>query len=493
MALIPNPADPHLLPHAQTMMDLHVLPMNDLWAVFRDCMSADEWAKACGTNRATYALRRPLVAAQLHACKTLGTNERDLIRQLQIDRWPSCHSLFLNLQRVPEGFQANAAVLDQIHLADSKLHLLHCMHIICGEGVLLTESSMEGLLVSVLARHASVLTLQVKALKMPLTMPNLQHLMLDLGREMSKYFFASTQEMVFPAIGLLESLRTLYIQTYHFVDVEPPNLTNCVCLQHVTLRRVHFVRLDSSQELALPAGCQLHAILGTDLLRNFYYEITGVIVRNNSIWCMEIWVNNFMKYITFNIRNEPASNLPSLFMSNLKRLRLILSENSYQLPDKDELECRFDHDNIPTLEVLELDVQWNLFLSIEVPLKSLVVIVAGKLRLDIPSLCSSIAPTPIYIQSGNDFWPKHKEMQQASFAKQRCSVPAERLPEYIRDEQGYWFARRPASFHPSSLQDCCCGACPECLARAGVHVMCHQAWTSNGFQKHLRPHCRAEP
>ena len=102
MALIPTLINPHLFPLAQTMLDLQALPMHDLWPVLKDCMTADDWAKACGTNRATYGLRRPLVAAQLHACKRVGTNEQDLIRQLQIDRWPSCHSLFLNLQQLPE-------------------------------------------------------------------------------------------------------------------------------------------------------------------------------------------------------------------------------------------------------------------------------------------------------------------------------------------------------------------------------------------------------
>ncbi len=97
MAFIPTLVDPHLLPHAQTMMDLQVLPMNDLWPVFKECMSAHEWAKACGTNQATYALRRQLVAAEVHMCKTTGNIRQDLISQLQIERWPTCHSLFINL------------------------------------------------------------------------------------------------------------------------------------------------------------------------------------------------------------------------------------------------------------------------------------------------------------------------------------------------------------------------------------------------------------
>ena len=210
------------------------------------------------------------MAAVIQTCETAGHTERDLIRQLQVDRWPACHSLFLNVQQLLEDYQATAAESTKIRLAGDKLSLLHCLHIIGRAGVLPTEDSFEGLLVSTLARHASVLTLQLRTLKMPLTLPNLQHLVLDLGRDMLEISFSSLQihEEVFPSINMLKGLKTLFIQASRF-DVEPPSLTNCVCLRHVAMRGVNFVLLNSSPKLALPAGCQLHAILGDKVAWGF--------------------------------------------------------------------------------------------------------------------------------------------------------------------------------------------------------------------------------
>ena len=48
----------------------------------------------------------------------------------------------------------------------------------------------------------------------------------------------------------------------------------------------------------------------------------------------------------------------------------------------------------------------------------------------------------------------------------------------------------PASFHPRDLRECCCGACPEYLVRGGVPILCDNAWTRDGFEKHLKPHIR---
>ena len=160
---------------------------------------------------------------------------------------------------------------------------------------------------------------------------------------------------------------------------------------------------------------------------------------------------------------------------------------------KDGLHCSFAHSNMPALEVLEMEIQWNLSLSIKLQLKSLVVIVGGKLRLNTRDLFCGLAPTMMYVQSGNDFWPTYKADQRAALAEEQCAVPARKLPKYAWDAQGHWSARGPASFHPSSLQECFCSACPECLARAGLPILCEQAWTSDGFQKHLRPSCSKKP
>ena len=63
-----------------------------------------------------------------------------------------------------------------------------------------------------------------------------------------------------------------------------------------------------------------------------------------------------------------------------------------------------------------------------------------------------------------------------------------RLLEYVKEEQHGWTARMIANFQPRDLHECCCGACPACLAQAGVPILCDQAWTRDGFKQHLRSH-----
>ena len=113
------------------------------------------------------------MAAEVQTCMRAGKAKQDLTRQLQVDRWPAGHSLFLNLVQLPEGDQATANELNKIRLASDNLPLLHCLHIIGRARVFPTEGTIEGVLMDVLARHVPVLTLQVRALKMPLTLPNL--------------------------------------------------------------------------------------------------------------------------------------------------------------------------------------------------------------------------------------------------------------------------------------------------------------------------------
>lgn len=64
----------------------------------------------------------------------------------------------------------------------------------------------------------------------------------------------------------------------------------------------------------------------------------------------------------------------------------------------------------------------------------------------------------------------------------------QKLSDFLSEleEQNTWTLQFPASFQPGNLEECCCGACPECLAKAGVPIICDQAWTSKGFEVHLR-------
>ncbi len=212
-------------------------------------------------------------------------------------------------------------------------------------------------------------------------------------------------------------------------------------------------------------------------------------ICNNLVWSVEVWAKHFLTHTCLDRHIERAGYAHSSRISNLKRLRL----NGIKLPCyKEKLHFYFGNSNMPALEVLELDVQCNLSLHIEIALQSLVVVVARKLSLFMSGLCKGPSPNLMYVQSGNDFWPTYKEDQQASLAGEQNAMPINKLPEYVKDEEDHWIARRPASFHPSSLRDCCCNACLECLARAGVPILCEPAWTSNGFDKHLRPHCREE-
>ena len=150
----------------------------DVWGIVRGLMSIREWAKACGASPASYTLRRSLVAAEvrydLGKCTQLLVrllrlgrwpsfhSRRINLTQLQLERWPTCHSLWLNLWQLHEAGDVNPAQVEQIRQAASTLPLLQCLHIIGRPEVSLTQSSIEGVLTSLLAKHAAVLTLQVK-------------------------------------------------------------------------------------------------------------------------------------------------------------------------------------------------------------------------------------------------------------------------------------------------------------------------------------------
>ena len=154
---------------------------------------------------------------------------------------------------------------------------------------------------------------------------------------------------------------------------------------------------------------------------------------------------------------------------------------------------------MPQLETLELNVQCGCQVIVtieeEVPLKSLVLIAAGTLYLSHsmwfqgPKTSTEISHTlkQMYLQSNTAIFPSRSTLAKDGFYIGHLGLQVGPI-EYAR-EGLCRTARMPAGFQPSNLQECCCGACPECLARTGVPIMCEQAWTRDGFAKHLRLCC----
>ncbi len=175
-------------------------------------------------------------------------------------------------------------------------------------------------------------------------------------------------------------------------------------------------------------------------------------------------------------------------MCNLKELRL----NS-RYPE--EVILVVHKWSMPNLEVLELDVQGDLFLYLlpGLALQRLVLITAGSMHLnERECLLAKQTCTPrlteLYLQSSGPFPPSDMAALLARYAKQPCTEV--KLSDYVTDKQRRCIAQMPASFQPGNLRECCCGACPECLARGGVPIVCDKAWTRDGVEKHLKPHVR---
>ena len=228
-------------------------------------MYPKEWAKACGYSRESFAMRWKILVAELSS--ECAGHKHICMGQLQLNRWHDCHSLHLNLWRLSKAAGLSALQVEEVSSASKTLPLLRCLHLIGRDQVTFTESSIEGILLRLVARHASVLTLQVKTVDMPLDfLPKLQHLALDLDANPTTQGIMQTHESLFSAIGMLKGLRTLYMQSTRQVGNQQPSqvcktikiakadLTACAHLQHVALRGVG---LDG--ELILPDGCCLHA------------------------------------------------------------------------------------------------------------------------------------------------------------------------------------------------------------------------------------------
>ena len=391
-----------LLPYVQ-VMDLPT----DVWGNIGRHMDFKEWAEACGTSRASYAARRQVLAAEVRSKAWKGGRVK--IKQLRLNKWSFCHSLFLNLQGLHGTGQVTLAQIEKIGTASIALPLLRCLHIIGRPLVPVTENSVEGVLISSLARHASVLTLQVRTVITSLDFPNLQHLVLKLGVTSHKRGgitdnIKSRVEQL-PSISMLKHLKTLYVQSFDNITVHPIDLTKCMHLQHVAVQNTLLIG-----GLLLPDTCLLHTLHTHDSMGyapSVALLISGLTMRLRSPRSLSFRPQK-------RERMRPTSILPA--MQNLKQLRIILTKGDFgwQLIKCKGLLLQVDVTQaaMPSLEVLELDVQGDLSVHIdpEVPMKTLVLVAAGSLHLNM-AIWSQLEVTrattieQMYMQSSTAFAP----------------------------------------------------------------------------------------
>ena len=404
--------------------------------------------------------------------------EQGLAKQLQLDKWPACHSLSLNTQDIHKAETVTEAQIKQIRQAGHMLPLLQCLHIIGSDpDIIMAGGSIQALLVEVLAKHVSVLTLNVYTAGVPLNLPNLQHLALHLVPTMKEPY-----EALFPSIEMLVNLKTLYVSAeYHSFKMRGHwNLQGCARLQHVALRNIH-----SEGALTLPAGCLLHwfgsPLIGMIIDSALANVVYGLTLRHDT----SRWNHIF------------SSNVPLLKwapkMQQLKLLRLTLSEDPLGMLTNyspwSPLDIDVSSGIVPCLEVLELDAQCSLRVNIDpiVPLRSIIVITTGHVvlrQLSAPSACNASKNTlkQLYIQSSAPIRPACKEWLKKSNMTERWAQM-----KRCKGNKGGWTFSLPASFTPRDLQDCYCNACPECLVQAGVPILCDKAWISNSFHGCWRP------
>ena len=407
------------------------------------------------------------------------------MRQLQLDRWLACHSLCLNLRRLAKDVNFDATQIEALNSASEALPFLHCLHLIGRAQVTLTESSIESTLLRLLARHASVLTLQVKTVNMPLGfLPNLQHLMLNLDAAPSTQRITQNHGLLFPAISTLKGLRTLYLQFAQDTSGLWPgtiNLTACAHLQHVALPNTRSLR-----SLILPAGCRLHAFYDVFCLWTKSPDVcrlvTSLSARHTCPWKID-------RYSDWQLSSIP-------YMGNLKVLRLTLPKEAFTKAYKDteELQLDISRGRISSLKVLELDVHCKLkvLIGCSPTLERLVVLAAGTLQLKEPLYLEPegaplVSLKHMYLRSDAALEPYHRKDLKAFVTRTQWSGAG--FSTFMREEQDSWTlaAAMPAEFQPSDLQRCCCNACPKCLVRAGVPIPWYQAWTNDGYEKHVRP------
>ena len=175
----------------------------DVWGIVREKMAPTDWAKASGFSRESHATQWRFVVAELFSRRAI--HRHLCLGQLQLNEWRACHSLCLNLWRLGKSISLYTSQSGRLNMASRKLPLLRCLHLVGRNQVTLTESSIEGMFVRLLTRHALVLTLQVHAIRMPLeSLPNLQHLVLKLGAIPTWHGDRRTHESVFSLLSMLK-------------------------------------------------------------------------------------------------------------------------------------------------------------------------------------------------------------------------------------------------------------------------------------------------
>ena len=317
------------------------------------------------------------------------------------------------------------------------------------------------------------------------------------------------------AISMLKGLKTLYLYSSGVSFLGYPagpaifaDLAGLLRLQHVAVQGIYFQKSSS-----LPSGCLLHQTSPIDVMQAILSDtahlVTGLTLGPTYTPCDVVQQEDqkLDDRILTRLLERYHSAIP--FMGNLRRLRLILRKDIFKERYKREEEhvIFFDAQDMPKLEVLEVDVHFNLAISVDerLSLQSLVVSTTGTLQYLIApaqDYLESVAPRgmltlkQMYLHSGEPLLLEYRATLEETLKAIRAKDPLAAvysILDLITKEQNGWTARMPKHFHPSSLLECCCGTCPECLARAGVPIVCHQAWTHEGFQKHLRPPSGGEP
>ena len=501
----------------------------DVWGIVSQHIDGRDWGKACGTSRASYAMKRHLVMANLHSEQSAVSHEcgakQVSMEQLRLDKWHRCHSLWVNSSRLLEGTELTQSQIDKIKKASEALPLLRCLHII-GRNYPYeaTESSFELVLIDILAKRASVLTLKVlpKMVTRAFDLPTVQHLVLEVTAFRPQSFHPSQDyrqiyRNPFAAVCGLRNLKTLYVHYHRFMDIPiyingVVDLATCVLLQYVTLRNVtfegeliltaciglqHVTLHDVSFKgnLVLPKGCPLHVASGRKFLRENIGAcaklVTGLSLHNAPSWELHTRAcapdNNHL------LQHAPH-------MQNLKRLRVKLGKeyfyDRYTLTRREKKEVHLVIDYVPSLEELKLEMECDLFICMEFAhaLTSLVIITTGILRLAQrpPNYETEILPAPkqLYLQSGAALTRNYRgEFHEPYILEPWTGMT---LMDIVKVRHDGWTAQMPSTFQPSNLKQCGCGACPACLAQAGVPILCEEAWTADGFQADVMHMSRLE-
>ena len=437
----------------------------EIWAMIEKYMIPREWALACGTCSTTYKLRKILGVAKV--CSSSWDAEQDLAWQLRLDKWPACHSLYFNLRGIYKTMNVTEGQIKQIEQAGSMLPLLQCLHIIGSSyDVIKVKGSVQALLMEALAQHVSVLTLRVSLMGVPLNLPNLQHLVLHLlpiPQEPS--------DALFPTIESLKSLKTLYVRSNgYYYDIKGPlDLRGCARLQHLALQKVIVKGV-----LTLPAGCLLHVFSNFSL----YECVTSPITSLISGLTLRHGTNSKLK-----VSSPLHLFMWEPFVGNLKVLRLILSRNMLEKHSLwDSMSIDIGQSMAPRLEVLEVYVHSSLSVHIDpiLPLGSIVVVTGGHLVLR--HLCDPLAGNysrgslkQLYLQSGAPLCPAYNVCLETYYLAKSWPGAHMKLSKSYKGPQNGWTLQMPASFTSHNLQGCCCNACPQCLVRAGVPIMCDKA------------------